>query len=176
MSALISGLIGGAIAGGLGALALRTQSDARITREGWKRLRPNWLMHFALVGCFAFVGAMGYFFWLGGSARADADKQNLWALLLLLAFAAGGIWTLFAAYLRRVEWVRGTIRVRMPWVPDRHYAFDDIVEVAPNIDGSQFKLIMRGGEIVRLNTYAHGFKELLMAIGNHLQRRDAARR
>lgn len=91
MSALISGLIGGAIAGGLGALALRTQGNAHTTRESWKRLRPNWLMHFVLVGCFAFVLAIGYFFWSGASARADAGKQNLWALLLLLAFAAGGI-------------------------------------------------------------------------------------
>lgn len=79
-------------------------------------------------------------------------------------------------HLRRVEWVRGTIRVRMPGVADRHYGLDDIVEVVPNIDGSQFKLVMRGGEIVRLNVYAHGFKELMTAIGSHLQRRDAALR
>jgi hypothetical protein len=159
MSAVVSGLIGGVIAAGLGALAVRSQKSARTHSDGWMKLRPGWYLHLLLILCWAFVALIAYFFWTGGSTRADAQEQNFYALLILIASAAAGIWTLCSAYLREVGWKDDEIRVSAPWRRERLYRFSDITDVKGTFDGSGCKL--RFGEHGKLNVsaYFHGFQD-----------------
>ena len=159
MSAVISGLIGGAIATALGAMALRSQKSANLDVDGWRWLRPGWLIHFAVGGCAAFVLAITYFFSLGGSARSDAAEQNFWAMLILLGFGGGGLWLVWAGYLHKVAWRGNDIRLVRPLRLDAYYRFTDIVSVRPNGDGSELKLKFADARVLRVSPYFHGFRQ-----------------
>ena len=110
MSAIVHGIMGGAIATALAAVSLATQREVAVERSGWKRLRPGWYIHLALAGCIIFVALISFFFLTGGSARRDDEEQNFYALLLMIAFGIGGLWTVVVGYGRRVEWRGETIR------------------------------------------------------------------
>ncbi|HVH49649.1 MAG TPA: hypothetical protein VM760_07210 [Sphingomicrobium sp.] len=171
MSAIVSGIIGGIAATALGAAALRSQKEAALDADGWRRLRPGWYMHLALGGCILFVLLVAFFFYTGGSARRDADSQNFAALLIMLAFGAGALWTLWAGYLRRVAWRAGDIRISTP-LGAQTYRFADVVGVGGNADGSECKLHMSDGSVVRVGVYFHGFQQFIQALGEHLSQRD----
>ena len=170
MSAIVHGIMGGAAATALAALSLASQRDVRANRSGWKRLRPNWLIHFALIGCIAFVALISFFFLTGGSARRDAEEQNFYALLLMIAFGVGGLWTLTAGYLRHVEWKGETILVRLLG-RERRFAFSDFVAVRNGLDGSELKFITADGRVFRVGQYFHGSNQLFCALFESLERR-----
>jgi len=164
VSAIVSGLIGGLIATGLGTLALRTQKPARADRDGWKRLRPSWFLHFIVLGCLAFVVVMIYVFAQGGSARADAGEQNFAALLILLGFGAAGLWIFWFAYLHRIAWKGDKIRCRAPFRRDSFFRFSDVTLVDGNSDLSEYKLVFADGRKLRVNTYFHGFTDFMQVL------------
>lgn len=165
---ILPGVIGGLVAVGLGAAALRSQKPAQADREGWKRLRPGWYLHLALVGCAAFVAVIALFFLTGGSSRADAEDQNFYALLLMLAFGAGGIWVLWAGYLRKVAWKGNEILLTAPFRRDARYRLSEVVGVSDNIDGSECKIHFADGRILRISIYFHGFRDFLADLAAHL--------
>jgi hypothetical protein len=176
VSAIVSGLIGGLIATGFGMLALRTQKPARTDRDGWKRLRPSWLMHSIVLGCLAFVVLMIYVFAQGGSTRADAEEQNFAALLILLGFGAAGLWIFWFAYLHRIAWKGDTIRCRSPFRRDSFFHFSDVTLVDSNSDFTEYKLVFSDGRKLRVSTYFHGFNDFMQVLderfGNALQEVD----
>jgi len=171
MSAVVHGIIGGAVATALAAASLATQRQVQADRAGWKRLRPGWYIHIALIGCILFVAAISFFFLTGGSARRDAEEQNFYAFLLMSAFAAGGIWTLCAGYLRRVEWRDGHIRVTLLGMK-REFRFGEFVAVQDGIDGSELKFLTADGRVFRVSQYFHGSNQLFRAIFDSFERRD----
>jgi hypothetical protein len=173
MSAIVHGIIGGAIATALAAASLATQRPVEADRSGWKRLRPNWYIHFALIGCILFVAAISFFFLSGGSARRDAEEQNFYAFLLMVAFGAGGFWTLCAGYLRRVEWQGETIRIRF-FGSEHRFHFADFVEVRDGLDGSELKFLTADGRVFRVSQYFHGSKQLFRALFESFERRTLA--
>jgi hypothetical protein len=170
MSAVVHGIMGGAIATALAAASLATQREVEADRTGWKRLRPGWYIHSALVGCILFVAAISFFFLTGGSARRDAEEQNFYAFLLMLAFGAGGVWTLCAGYLRRVEWQGESIRVSF-FGTRQFFRFADFVEVKDGLDGSELKFFTADGRVFRVSQYFHGSKQLFRALFDSLDRR-----
>ena len=161
MSAIVSGLIGGAIATAVGTLALRTQKPARPDPKGWKRLRPGWFMHAILCGCLAFVFVMIYVFAQGGSARADAEEQNFAALLILLGFGGAGLWIFWFGYLHRIAWKGDAIRCRSPFGKDDYFRFSEVVLVDGNADQSEYKVVFADGRKLRVNAYFHGFNDFM---------------
>lgn len=167
MSAIISGLIGGLVATALGAAALRSQKSDPADHSGWKSLRPGWYLHFALLGCLAFVVAITYFFAIGGSARPDAKDQNFYALLLMLGFGAGGVWVLWAGYLRTIAWRGNNIRLSAPFRRDAYYRFSDVVGVSDSFDGAECKLHFTDGQILRVSVYFLGFHDFMDELGSH---------
>ena len=173
MSAVAHGLIGRAVATLLLSVSMASQRDARVTASGWNRLRPGWYIHLALIGCTLFVAPISAFFLSGGSARLDAEAQNFYALLLMLVFAAGGLWTLWAGYLRRVEWREETIRVRTP-AGVRSFEFGDYVAIRSGFDGSEFHLMTGDGRVFKLSRHFHGSNQLLRALSESFERRDSA--
>ena len=170
MSAILHGVIGGVVATILGAVAIQSQKDAQIGAEGWRRLRPGWYMHLALGGCLVFVLLVAFFFLTGGSARRDAESQNFAAFLIMLAFGAGALWTLWAGSLRKVSWRGSEIRVATPFSVCT-YRFADVVGVDQNVDGSECKLFFADGSVVRVSVYFHGFRQFVQALGQYLSER-----
>lgn len=171
---IASGLIGGAIAVALGTLAIRSQRGPSVDAYGWKLMRPGWYLHLALIGCIAFVLVIGWFFLQGGSSRADAVEQNQWALLLMLAFGAGGLWVLWAGYLRRIMWKGAEIRVIAPFGTERRYCFSEIVDMTEGVDGSEIKLHMDDGSVMRVSVYFHGFQNFMNDIEAYFSTLDRA--
>ena len=133
-------------------------------------MRPSWYVHFVVLGCLAFVVIITGFFVSGGSARSDADEQNLWALGLLLGFGGGGLWLWWAAYLRRIRWKGNEIVVSDPFRANSHYRFADVVDLTENADGSEAKLHMADGRMLRVSTYFHGYNELMDDIERYFVR------
>jgi hypothetical protein len=173
MSAVVHGIMGGAIATALAAASLATQRQVATDRTGWKRLRPGWYIHTALVGCILFVAAISFFFLTGGSARRDAEAQNFYAFLLMVAFGIGGVWTLCAGYLRRVEWQGERIRIRL-FGRERHFRFEEFVAVKDGLDGSELKFLTADGRVFRVSQYFHGSTQLFRAIFDSFERRRPA--
>ena len=170
MSAIMHGIIGGAVATALAGLSLASQREVAADREGWIRLRPTSLIHFALVGCIAFVAVISFFFVTGGSARSDAEEQNFYALMLMIAFGCGGLTMLWAGYLRRVEWRGETVRIRSPG-RERRFQFTDFIEVKEGWDGSELKFLTADGHAFRVSLYFHGSEQLFRALFQSLERR-----
>ena len=161
MSWMISGLVGGAVATAIGTVALRTRKAARIDANGWKSLRPGWCLHLLVLGCLAFAGAIGYFFWLGGSTRADAGEQNLLAFCLLVASAGAGTWVYCGAYLRKTEWACGVIRIRSPWHQEVSHRFSDVLEMRELGNGNGCTIRFADGRSLSVSVYSEGYHDLL---------------
>jgi hypothetical protein len=172
MSAIMHGIIGGAVATALAGLSLAFQRDVAPGHDGWLRLRPNWLIHFAMAGCVIFVALISFFFLTGGSARSDAEDQNFYALLLMIAFGCGGLMMLWAGYLRRVDWRGETIRVRSPG-RERRFQFADFVAVKEGMDGSELKFLTADGRVFRLSLYFYGAQHLLGELAKAFESRNS---
>lgn len=171
MSWIVCGLIGGVAATAVGSLALRTQKRAHADEDGWKSLRPGWYLHFLVLGCLGFAGAIGYFFWLGGSARTDAAEQNLVALCLLLAFGAAGIWVYLTAYVRKIEWAGGVVRIRSPWRPQVSYRLSEAVAIRDSLNGAECKIRFADGRSLSVNMYFDGFYDFMADLDEASARR-----
>jgi hypothetical protein len=103
-SPIFSGLVGAIAAAVLGYLTIRSHAHAVKDEDGWKSLRPSFMVHFAFFGSFAFSSLMAWIYLFVGSSRPDAARQELLMLLLGGAFGAGALWTLWSYYLMTVRW------------------------------------------------------------------------
>jgi len=171
---ILPGLIGGMIATGLGAVALRSQKLARLNEDGWMQLRPSWMIHTVVGGCLGFVLVIAYFFAGGGSARADASEQNFYALVLMLGFGGAGIYALWTVYLRKICWRGNDIRLTTPFRGVAYYRFTDVVDVGVNMDGSEYKLHFHDGRMLRVNVYLHGFHQFVRELTARLRSRNGS--
>ena len=161
---LVSGLIGVLAVMLIAWLAISRPNGVGTTADGWNELRPGFTNHLSVLGCCAFVAIIIYFFATGGSSRLDADEQNVWALLIGIAFGGGGAWLFWLAYLTRFQWKDGHIRICAPFRHNRYYRFSDIRSVAEGYEGSELKLRMADGRTIRINTYACGYVEFVHEI------------
>lgn len=161
MSAIISGLIGGAVAAVLASWAERGRRKARKDSQGWRSLRPGWLLHGTFVGCFALVAFISFFLLNGGSARSDADTQNLYALGLLIAFALGAVYVAWITYGRTVAWLGGKIKTTDVFGRERFYRLCDIDQINETLSGSDYVIRFTDGSRLKFSKYMHGVPEFL---------------
>ena len=165
---LLPGLLGGLIAVLLAAVAIRGRRSAGIGRDGFRSLRPGWYLHLALVGCFVMCAVIALFFLGGGSARADADRQHLYAGALGIVFAAAGLWVLWGGYLRQVSWAGDHLRVTAPGRADQLYRFSQLREIGHGLDRADLKLQFEDGRVLRVSGYCHGFDEFMTNMVRHV--------
>ena len=161
MSAIISGLIGGAAAAVLASWAEKGRRKARKDEHGWRSLHPGWLLHGTFVGCFALVAFISFFLFNGGSARSDAETQNLYALGLLIAFAVGLLYVAWITYGRTVAWLGGKIKTVDLFGRERHYRLCDIDRISETLSGSDYVIRFTDGSRLKFSKYMHGVPELL---------------
>ena len=126
MSPWITGLIGGAIAAVLCALALRNQKAAEISRDGWKTLHPSLLLHAIFILGFALTSLFAYIALSGGSSLPDADAQNLYLAALLTALAVMTVYLWWTTYAQTIAWKGQQLRVRRAFGKDRNWQFTEI--------------------------------------------------
>ncbi len=176
MSAVISGLLGGAIATLLVAAARRTQRSARLRGDGWHTLRPGWLLHGAFGLSLALSLFIGWILLNGGSTRPDAETQNLYATGLAIAFGCGAIYMAWVNFGRTIAW-RGTeIRISTLFRKDGYVRFEDIQSIAPNEANDDIRLILRDGSKLVLSPYFHGATDLADQVGSFVERPKSQQR
>ncbi len=76
---------------------------ARVDELGWRRLRPSVLLHVTFAGCVAMASLPAWSLAKGGSARPDAAHQNVWAVCIMLGFAAAAFYVGWLNYGRSVR-------------------------------------------------------------------------
>jgi hypothetical protein len=160
---VLSGLIGGAAAAALGYWSLRSQKGAKRDQDNWRQLGTGWLLHFAFFGSVAFAGFMLWLYLFVGSARADAATQELFTVLLFIAFATASLWLLWHYYLVSVHWRDAALRVRRLGRV-HEYAASQIVRKRYVSWRSEYVLEFDDGRRIVFSPYARGGIELAEAL------------
>ena len=165
MSAIVSGLIGGVIAAGLCALALHLRGSASTDPDGWRWLRPGWLIYGQTFGPAMIAAFCGVFLLSGGSSRADAGEQNMLAALLMAVFLLMAIYSGWTGLLRRVAWRGDRLRITRPSRGSQVVGFADVASVCRSSALGEYVIRFKDGSSVRLSEYLHGTAELMDALG-----------
>lgn len=160
MSAVVSGLIGAVAAFALITLAELTQRSATERTDGWKTLRPSWLIHGFMILCLSFAGLMSYFLLSGGSSRADAFTQNIFALLLLAIAAAGAIYGAWTSYFRTIMWKGDELRIQPALRLEVERRFSDVTEVVKSETRGEYRVTFRDGSRFWFSAHLHGANDL----------------
>lgn len=161
MSPWITGLIGGAIAAALCSLALRKQKDAEISSDGWKTLRPSFLLHGIFILGFALTSLFAYLALSGGSSLPDAETQNISLAVLLAAFAAMTIYLWWTTYAQTIAWKGRELRARRVFGKERHWSFTEIRSIKESDFRGDCRIRFNDGSGIIFSSYLHGSKQLL---------------
>ncbi len=169
MSALVSGMIGGFVAATLVAVALRRQRPARKSADGWKTLRPGWLVNATIVGGACSAAFTGYILLFVGSSRPDAETQMTYALMLFIGFALATAYLAWISYGRTIMWKGDELRVRTSFGHDFVRRISDVRSVTRSDMLGEYRLRFRDGSTLRLSEYFHGAKELVARLPERVQ-------
>ncbi len=155
-----SGLIGALGAATLFAVAERWQKPARRTADGWRVLRPGWLINFVLAICAGLAALMSYIVLFVGSSLPDAETQ-----MAVGALVAGGCWLAciyygWTSYGRTILWKGNELRVRTIFGRDRVRRIPDVAKVSRSEALGEYKLTFKDGSTLWLSAHLHGSKEL----------------
>lgn len=161
MSAVVSGLVGAAIAFAISQLAERRQRRARLAPDGWRRLSPGWFYNGIIALCAALAMMMATILISGGSTRPDADVQNRYLLLLAAGFGAAAIYGAWSAYCRTIMWKGDELRVRTRAGREAVYQISDISSVTRHEMRGEHRLTFRDGSHLWLPIYFRGASELV---------------
>lgn len=161
MTFVLSGLVAAVLAIALVTLAERRQRAGYRGADGWTVLRPGWLIKFAILLCTVLTAVIGWFLWSGGSTRADAATQNLYALGLMLFFAVGAVHVVWAAYSRTIAWNAEALRIGRALRGETVRSIAELAS-AERIDArSEYRLTFRDGSKLGISTYFDGARELI---------------
>jgi hypothetical protein len=161
MSPWITGLIGGVIAAVLWPLALRKQKAAEISSDGWKTLRPSFLLHGIFILGFALTSLFAYVALSGGSSLPDAETQNLSLAALLTAFAVMTVYLGWTTYAQTIAWKGQELRVRRAFGKERHWHFTEIRSIKESDIRGDCRIRFNDSSGIIFSTYLHGSKQLL---------------
>ncbi|MGH6615142.1 hypothetical protein [Sphingomonas sp.] len=160
MSAVISGLVGAVLAIVIVAMAVRRQRPARTDSDGWKTLRPSWLVNVTIAGSAGITALISYVLLFVGSSRSDGTTQMIYALILAITFAAMTIYATWIGYGRTIMWKGDALRIRH-FGRDTLRRIPDIWSITGNEALGEYQLVFRDGSTLRLSAYLHGSEELV---------------
>ena len=145
----------------------KSLNSASVDAEGWQWIRPAFMQHFALVGALAFSLLMWWLYFFVGSARADAEQQELVMLALALASGAGALVVWWMFYANRISWRDDQIRL---WTLGRatEYSFDDIIEIKQTNGEGNWKITFEDGRSITVADLSHGYDELGDQLDKHI--------
>jgi hypothetical protein len=161
MRPVVTGLIGAIVTLLILAIAERGQKSAWALSDGWKILRPSWLINFFIILSAGLAGIVTYFFANGGSALPDADKQNAMAALMLAVSGLYAVYCVWLTYGRSVMWNDDEIRVRSVFGGEIMHHISDVEDVTKSELWGHYRITFSDGSRLRVNAYLHGAKELV---------------
>lgn len=164
--AIITGLIGGAVAAGLGLYMNARPARAAQSGEGWRILRPRPVLHGAVLLCALMAALPAWALLTGGSHRPDAAQQNMAAAGLVIGFGLGTVYLAWLTYGVRASFRDGRLRVRR-LLETREYPYSDIVGLRKSEDTGELRLTLRGGRRLRLSPYFSGLAEFEDSLAQH---------
>jgi MFS family permease len=158
MSALVSGLIGGAI-----AVALTTYVAKRVGRSG----QPGQLMFGPFMWGLGVVCLAFALFPIALTIFAGHDR-DFWAKVgLFVGFGVGGIYCLLEAALVRGSFDDHGIQFTTPWTGRKNEMWRDLVSLERNDWCSWYTFTFRSGAKIRLSSYLNGHLSALEAADAH---------
>lgn len=157
MSAIASGLVGAVVAAGLIALSERVQGPAAQRPDGWRTLRPGWLIRLCVIGCVGLFGAISY---LLLQDFPDEPMQRVAGVLLLAGAAWGGIYVATTSLLKRISWKGNQLRVSSILGEEAPRRFSDVDDVTIDTIGGGYRVKFRDGSRLFFSVHMHGAKEL----------------
>ncbi|WEJ98387.1 MAG: hypothetical protein P0Y59_15720 [Candidatus Sphingomonas phytovorans] len=158
---MISGLIGAVLAAALCLIAERGQKRARANAEGWKTLRPGWLINATVTGMAAMAAFCGYLRFFVGSSRPDADTQMTYALILVIAFGLAALFGMWTNYGRTIMWKGDQLRLRTIFGHDAVRRISEVRSVTKSEMRGEYRLMFHDGSTLWLSAYLHGANELV---------------
>lgn len=154
MSAVISGVIGGAMAVALTAYVARRVGRSTVPGQ----LHFGMLMWVLAVACLALSLLLGAMIWL------DNDK-DLWAkIALFVGFGVGAICCFGEAAFVGGSFDEGGISFSTPWTGVKREKWKDLQSVETNDWASWYTLTFKSGSKIRLSRYLSGHLSALKMI------------
>lgn len=160
MRAAVTGLIAGAVTLAVVALADRTQKPARKNADGWKMLRPGWLVNMLIVAL-AVLWALASYFALAGSSRPTVATEAAAAAILMLGSGSALIYYLWIGYGRNILWKGTELRVRTCFGRERVRRIRDVSAVVKVDALGDYKITFKDGSTLWLSPHFHGSRELM---------------
>lgn len=170
MSAVVLGLIGGAIAFGLITLAQRRQKSAAIVNHGWKALRSGRLVNGCIIGTAALAAFFGYFLLNGGSALPDAQMQNSIAAAFLTASASYVLYMTWMVFGRTIMWKGRELRVCTVTGKEATRHIADVTDITKLEFLGEYRLTFRDKSTLRFSEHLNGADELVKRLPRRASR------
>lgn len=160
-------LVGAVALGILVSVAFHTRKPARINPEGWRVLRPGWLLNGAIIASAGLAMFIGYVCLFVGSSRPDADSQMAVARLLAFGCGLATLYLFWLCYWRIFLWSGDILRVRTLLGRETRYRISDVRMVAGNEEIGEYRITFSDGSKLRLPTHLHGVEELMANVPEH---------
>ena len=160
MGAVVSGLLGGVVFAILVTLAARTQKAARTNSEGWKTLRPGWLLNGMIVACIG-MAVLAYYFRFCAVSVRDASTQLTSAYIIIIGFGMAAAYLAWISYGRTIIWKGNDLRVHTITGHDIVRRISDVFSVTKNEFHGEYRLIFRDASMLRFSAYFRGSTELI---------------
>src|SRR5689334_15585198 len=166
MSMVVSAWIGGAMTAAACAGVSSAIRSAPISSDGWRRLRPGGMINLALV----FGAALSWLPIVLLLSDSPIDRRSgnvLLCLALLLVFGGMTLCIGWLYYIRRIEWLGDRFRVWVPIWGKTYYDFADVAALTPSWDGTDCKVLMKTGSVIRISIYLRGCEGLIRSLDRY---------
>jgi hypothetical protein len=144
--------------------AVNRTRDVSASRDGWRQIRPSGGLYGMILATAAFSLGAFYVYFFVGSARADAERQMFYCLLIAVAFLLATLWACWSTFHESVEWQGDRLRVRPLLGKARSARLQDLESIDYSSLQSMYLFRFRGGWLVKVSPYMHGTRQLLQHI------------
>ncbi|MFK7843248.1 MAG: hypothetical protein AB8B54_13370 [Sphingorhabdus sp.] len=167
MSALVSGLVGAALAAFLVVLSAKTRKRVQPNTEGWKVLRPNWLIKGTILGSGGMSLFFGYIWLFIGSSRLDAETQMISALVIFAVFGFQTLFLIWLCFARTIMWKGNKIRIKWALGSTSTMSMNYIEAVKENRSFGFYRLVFTDRKSFLVSKEMHGIDQLLEKLPGH---------
>lgn len=161
MSGILSGLAGAAIVAAVLLVARRNPRPPKKLENGWKALRPGWMIKGTALLGLALTSFPILFLANGGSSRADADFQNFMAGVLGIAFFACAVVLCWGAWGQTICWNDDELRQRQLFGREKGGRISEVTYVTYSSVRNSYGVSFANGDRIWVSELMHGYHELL---------------
>lgn len=164
MTPIIFGLISGCVAFTLIVMAERRQKSGFRDADGWKTLRPGWLLKATIIGSAIFAASIAGMLLSGGSTLPDRASQNMAAFLVLIGMIAASLVTAWTCYGQTISWKGDHLRVGRWFKIESAARISHIIAIEKSRISGEYWLRFRDGARLRFPIHLEGAADLAAAL------------